>query len=335
MIRCISLYRSGLPAVIWPGREHLTMLQSVNSESQGCDVSKHCKGHQRAKFRKLTKGKHMMLALYLTLIEYFHIFSYVFQRIKGQFLPEKLWSSQMSHAPSMICRALCTGRLEGCFCQWLKGRKESRLKIHSGRVQYKHASNEWRGNVWREIHIPASGCTGTLYIYSYYKASVQSCKEKTPTAGTKMHACKADGRETPRVVGQRVRGTQKVLMLWCICDVINQSIEAGLSIPLVYIYIYTYYIKLYIFSHYCFGWFFPLKHFETLIYFMSLVQPLCVVFETSCRGRRSLRNALDEARELSWWPNLLGDWRDSGMIVTMMYPFFDSDSKFIQIHTIY
>ena len=29
---------------------------------------------QRDKFRKLTKGKHMMLALYLTLIEYFHIF---------------------------------------------------------------------------------------------------------------------------------------------------------------------------------------------------------------------------------------------------------------------
>ena len=77
-----------------------------------------------------------------------------------------------------------------------------------------------------------------LHIYSYYKASVQSCKEKTPTACTKMHACKADGRETPRVVGQRVRGTQKVLMLWCICDVINQSIEAGLSIPLVYIYIH-------------------------------------------------------------------------------------------------
>lgn len=181
---------------------------------------------QRDKFRKLTKGKHMMLALYLTLIEYFHFFSYVFQRIKGQLLPEKLWSSQMSDAPSMICRALCTGRLEGCVCQWLKGKKESCLKIHSVRVQSKHVSNEWRGNVWRETHIPASGCTGTLYIHSYYKASVQSSKEKTPTP-KHQDACWSTGPWY----------TVAVQMLWCICDVINQSIEAGLSILLVYIFI--------------------------------------------------------------------------------------------------
>ena len=162
MIRCISLYRSGLPAVIWPGREHLTMLQSVNSEFQGCDVSKLCKG---TSFASWQKGSIWCLLCIWHWLSISIFLSYVFQRIKGQFLPEKLWSSQMSHAPSMICRALCTGRLEGCFCQWLKGRKESCLKIHSGRVQYKHASKEWRGNVWREIHIPASGCTGTLYIY--------------------------------------------------------------------------------------------------------------------------------------------------------------------------
>lgn len=152
---------------------------------------------QRDKFRKLTKGKHMMLALYLTLIEYFHICSYVFQRIKGQLVPEKLWSSQMSDAPSMICRALCTGRLEGCVCQWLKGKKESCLKIHSGRVQYKHVSNEWRGNVWREIYIFRHQDARVHCTYIHItKLRFKVLKRKHQRRNTKMH------------VGQRVRGTQ-------------------------------------------------------------------------------------------------------------------------------
>ncbi len=188
--------------------------------------------------------------------------------------------------PSIFGRCV-QGTSKMFFCQWLKGKKKSHVWRFTVSKSNLNIYCKWRGNLYEEKHI-YSGIRMHRYMVHIHitKPGFEVLKRKPPTACAKMkwvtfHACaKLIGREA--LCGWYIWSTRvgSVVHRGCsIFDVTNQSVEAGLSVPLVeehvcliliwcIEYIMIYYIYSVIFSQYCFGcslWFF----FETFVYLMS------------------------------------------------------------------
>ena len=123
-------------------------------------------------------------ACFISDIDWVFLFIFIFHGIKGQ--------HQM--IPSMIF-GRCVQGTSKMFLPMTEGQKRSHVWRFTVSKSNLNIYCKWRGNVYEEKHIEFRHQDAQVHCtYSYYKASVWSSKEKTPTACTKMkwvtlHAC--------------------------------------------------------------------------------------------------------------------------------------------------
>lgn len=158
---------------------------------------------QKDKFRKLTKGKHMMLALYLTLIEYLHIFHDSSTESKGNFDQGSFEVHRCQMLPQWFAGRCVQGDLKDVFANdWRAKRVMSEdSQCPSDEVTYeeKHIFQHQD----ERVH-----CTYVHITRLRFKVPKRKPQRPVPRC---MHA-KLMG-EKLCVVGQWVRGTQKVQYL--------------------------------------------------------------------------------------------------------------------------